>query len=142
METKQVKEIIEIFEASGLSHMEIEEGNLRIKLEKPVALSPIAVNTTAPIIEKSVLAQPVQEKPGVSITSPLVGTFYRAKSPKDKPYINVGDRVSKGDVICMIEAMKTMNEIKADKEGIVKEICVENGDMVEYDQVLILLGDD
>ncbi len=141
METKQIREIIEIFEASGLSHMELEEGNLKIRLEKPATPSmnaPVAQIVHTPMPKEP---EPEVEEEKITINSPLVGTFYRAKSPKDQPYVQVGDRVHVGDVICMVEAMKTMNEIQSDKEGIVKEILVENGAMVEYDQALIVLGE-
>lgn len=141
METKQIREIIEIFEASGLSHMELEEGNLKIRLEKPATPSmnaPVAQIVHTPMPKEP---EPEIEEEKITINSPLVGTFYRAKSPKDQPYVQVGDRVHVGDVICMVEAMKTMNEIQSDKEGIVKEILVENGAMVEYDQALIVLGE-
>lgn len=141
METKQIREIIEIFEASGLSHMELEEGNLKIRLEKPATPSmnaPMAQIVHTPMPKEP---EPEVEEEKITINSPLVGTFYRAKSPKDQPYVQVGDRVHVGDVICMVEAMKTMNEIQSDKEGIVKEILVENGAMVEYDQALIVLGE-
>lgn len=83
----------------------------------------------------------VKPEEKITVNSPLVGTFYRAKSPKDKPYVQVGDVVHVGDVICMVEAMKTMNEIQSDKEGIVKEVLVEDGAMVEFDQALIVLGE-
>ena len=136
METKQIKEILEIFEASGLSHMELEEGNLKIKMEKPVG-EIVVQPTPRPVVQE----EEIKEEPMTTIDSPLVGTFYRAKSPKDKPYVQVGDVVHVGDVICMVEAMKTMNEIQSDKEGIVKEILVEDGSMVEFDQALIVLGE-
>lgn len=144
METKQIKEIMELFEASGLSHMELEEGNLKIKMEKPVGPSQTGVQaqlTHGPIVEKP---QEPQEaaKPSVTIDSPLVGTFYRAKSPEAKPYVKVGDHIQKGDVICMVEAMKTMNEIHSDQDGVVIDILVEDGTMVEYGQPLVALGAD
>lgn len=139
METKQVKEIIEIFEASNLSHMELEEGNLKIRLEKPTG--PAQNIPVSQIVHTQVEPKPIEDENKIEITSPLVGTFYRAKSPKDKPYVSVGDIVHKGDVVCMVEAMKTMNEIQSDQEGIVKEICVEDSSMVEYGQVLVVLGE-
>lgn len=139
METKQVKEIIEIFEASNLSHMELEEGNLKIRLEKPT--DPAQSIPVSQIVHTQVEPKSIEDENKIEITSPLVGTFYRAKSPKDKPYVSVGDIVHKGDVVCMVEAMKTMNEIQSDQEGIVKEICVEDSSMVEYGQVLIVLGE-
>lgn len=136
METKQIKEILEIFEASGLSHMEIEEGNLKIKMEKPageLAAQPIP----RPVVQE----EPTQEEPMMTIDSPLVGTFYRAKSSQAKPYVEIGDHVHVNDVVCMVEAMKTMNEIHSDKEGIVTQILVEDKEMVEYGQPLIILGE-
>lgn len=139
METKQIKELIELFESSGLSSMEIEEGNLKVRLAKPA--TPVVSSPTV-VVKPTVVNEEVEEDtPKISITSPLVGTFYRAKTPNDAPYVQVGDRVNVGDVICMIEAMKTMNEIKADKAGIIKEILVENGSMVQYGDELFTLGD-
>ena len=141
METNQIREIIEIFEASGLSHMELEEGNLKIRLEKPATPSmnaPVTQIVHTPMPKEVEKVKP-EEK--ITVNSPLVGTFYRAKSPKDKPYVQVGNVVHVGDVICMVEAMKTMNEIQSDKEGIVKEVLVEDGAMVEFDQALIVLGE-
>ena len=141
MDTNQIREIIAVFEESGLSSLEIEEGNLKIKMEKPsvttVVEQPSSVVTTDAVKEET-----PAEKEEASITSPLVGTFYRAKSPKDEPYVNVGDHVHTGDVICMIEAMKTMNEIAADKDGIIHKILVEDGEMVEYGQPLFTIGED
>ena len=136
METKQIKEILEIFEASGLSHMEIEEGNLKIKMEKPAG-ELVAQPIPRPVIQE----EPTQEEPMMTIDSPLVGTFYRAKSLQAKPYVEIGDYVHVNDVVCMVEAMKTMNEIHSDKEGIVTQILVEDKEMVEYGQPLIILGE-
>lgn len=139
METKQIKEIISVFQESSLSSMELEEGNLKIKLEKPAAGT---VPAAAPLVSAPLAPQEKkEEEKRETITSPLVGTFYRAKSPKDEPYVKEGQMVHRGDVICMIEAMKTMNEIQADKDGIIREILVENGDMVEFGQDLFALGD-
>lgn len=140
MDTNQIREIIAIFEESGLSSLELEEGNLKIKMEKPsaaqVAAEPAPIVTAAPEMTQ----QKAEEE--TNIASPLVGTFYRAKSPNDAPYVKEGDHVHTGDVICMIEAMKTMNEIQADKDGIIKKILVENGEMVEYGQPLFTIGED
>ena len=141
MDTNQIKEIIAIFEESGLSSLELEEGNLKIKMEKPSAAAPAAAEP-APIVSTTPEQEITKEKEEASITSPLVGTFYRAKSPNDAPYVNAGDHVHTGDVICMIEAMKTMNEIQADKDGIIRKILVENGEMVEYGQPLFTIGED
>lgn len=140
MDTNQIREIIAIFEESGLSSLELEEGNLKIKMEKPsaaqVAAEPAPIVTAAPEMTQQ------ESEEETNITSPLVGTFYRAKSPNDAPYVKEGDHVHTGDVICMIEAMKTMNEIQADKDGIIKKILVENGEMVEYGQPLFTIGED
>lgn len=141
MDTNQIREIIAVFEESGLSSLEIEEGNLKIKMEKPSVTTPVEQPTSV-VTTDAVKEKTPAEKEEASITSPLVGTFYRAKSPKDEPYVNVGDHVHTGDVICMIEAMKTMNEIAADKDGIIHKILVEDGEMVEYGQPLFTIGED
>lgn len=140
MDTNQIREIIAIFEESGLSSLELEEGNLKIKMEKPSVTAVTSVTEQpAPVVTTTEEAPlPVNEQ---SITSPLVGTFYRAKSPNDAPYVKEGDYVHAGDVICMIEAMKTMNEIQADKEGTILKILVEDGEMVEYGQPLFTIGE-
>ena len=141
MDTNQIREIIAVFEESGLSSLEIEEGNLKIKMEKPSVTTPVEQPTSV-VTTDEVKQEITKEKEEASITSPLVGTFYRAKSPNDAPYVNAGDHVHTGDVICMIEAMKTMNEIQADKDGIIRKILVENGEMVEYGQSLFTIGED
>ena len=141
MDTNQIKEIIAIFEESGLSSLELEEGNLKIKMEKPSVTTPVEQPTSV-VTTDEVKQEITKEKEEASITSPLVGTFYRAKSPNDAPYVKEGDHVHTGDVICMIEAMKTMNEIQADKDGIIRKILVENGEMVEYGQPLFTIGED
>ena len=141
MDTNQIREIIAVFEESGLSSLEIEEGNLKIKMEKPSVTTPVEQPTSV-VTTDEVKQEITKEKEEASITSPLVGTFYRAKSPNDAPYVKEGDHVHTGDVICMIEAMKTMNEIQADKDGIIRKILVENGEMVEYGQPLFTIGED
>lgn len=139
METKQIKEIISVFQESSLSSLELEEGNLKIKLEKPAA-GMVQPAVAAPLVTAP-LPQENSKEETETITSPLVGTFYRAKSPKDAPYVQEGQMVHQGDVICMIEAMKTMNEIQADRDGIIRRILVEDGEMVEFGQPLFALGD-
>ena len=141
MDTNQIREIIAVFEESGLSSLEIEEGNLKIKMEKPSVTTPVEQPTSV-VTTDEVKQEITKEKEEASITSPLVGTFYRAKSPNDAPYVKEGDHVHTGDVICMIEAMKTMNEIQADKDGIIRKILVEDGEMVEYGQPLFTIGED
>lgn len=142
MDTNQIREIIALFEKSGLSSLELEEGNLKIKMEKPSepAVTPAVQKPSAIITTNEETTTTKQEEK--NITSPLVGTFYRAKSPADAPYVKEGDYVHTGDVICMIEAMKTMNEIQADKDGTIHKILVEDGEMVEYGQPLFTIGED
>lgn len=149
MKLKDIIRIIKIFRRSGLSELEIEMENpkFRIKLSKnnqvqiPVISSPI---TTSPVIEQKIEQKIEKEEKRVEekkenihiIRSPLVGTFYRAPSPGAEPYVKEGDFVKKGQVLCIIEAMKVMNEIESDVDGIVERILVENGKPVEYGQEL------
>lgn len=98
------------------------------------------INTAAPAVENGKTAPPapmeIFEENFHAVAAPLVGTFYRATAPDADPFVEVGDRVKNGDVLCIVEAMKSMNEIQSDADGVVKEICVENADLVEFDQVL------
>ncbi len=143
METKNIKSIIALFEASECSAMELEVEGMRIKLEKAVAMTNVVTQVAQPTV---VTPQVVTPTPVNEVTeeldayvSPLVGTFYRSASVGGKPYVEVGRHVKKGDVIAIVEAMKVMNEIKADKEGIVKEILVNDGEMVQYDQRMMTI---
>ncbi len=155
METKKIEEIVNIFEKSDVAKMELEVGELKIKLEKSVAPSAemVPVQNVVYTKESSVnsmvkeLKEPqadntanVQEEaPKSYIKSPIVGTFYQASAVGAEPYVKVGDRVNVGDVVCIVEAMKVMNEIESPCDGIIKEIKVTNEEAIGYDQVLMLI---
>lgn len=152
MENKEIFELIERFENSGLSELEIEEESRKIRMKKdcgaaPVihyagfpAAAPAAVAPAAGIEGAPVKAAPAAErKPDNDaeyIRSPIVGVYYKAPSPDEPDFVSVGDRVSKGQTLCVIEAMKVMNELKAPYDGIVKAIYGLNGELVEYDEIL------
>ncbi len=147
MDLKQLKKVIKIFESSSLSELEIEEGKTRFRLtKKRKEKGAIAERSSVSIIEDKRIEEKERkrkkEKEGkklFSVNSPLVGTFYRSPSPEEEPFAEVGDRVEVGDTLCIIEAMKVMNEITSDVEGKIKEIMVKNGHPVEYDQELFLI---
>lgn len=137
MELKKIQEIISLFEKSDITVLELEENKKRIRLEKGTT-SLTQITTTKEEVSKPAGKEIVIN--GVEVKSPLVGTFYSASSEGGKPFVSVGDKVNKGDVLCIVEAMKTMNEIRADQTGIVQEVLIENGALVEFDQVLMVLG--
>lgn len=138
MKIENIEQIIKLFERSTVSKMEIESGDLKIKLEKEVgeiSVAPRVVPTASPLADKSDAVS------GTLVKAPLVGTFYGAANPQSAPFVNVGDKVTAGTVLCLVEAMKVMNEIKAPIDGVVLEILGKNGEMVAYDQPLIRLGE-
>ena len=137
MELKKIQEIISLFEKSDITVLELEENKKRIRLEKGTT-SLTQITTTKEEVSKPAGKEIVIN--GVEVKSPLVGTFYSASSEGGKPFVSVGDKVNKGDVLCIVEAMKTMNEIRADQTGIVQEVLIENGALVEFGQVLMVLG--
>jgi len=152
MDLRKLKSLIELFESSGIGELEISEGEERVRLTRAVApgAQPAVVQSQVPTLPAgSAAAPPISEAPapapaaepeGHTVKSPMVGTFYRAGAPGSKPFIEVGDTVQVGDTLCIIEAMKLMNEIEADKAGVVKAIVVENGQPVEYGQPLVVIG--
>jgi len=152
MDIRKVKKLIEMLENSNLEEIEIQEGEESVKLVKSnrnlsnsSATQPIEVpQNYAPIapLEES-QSKDVDQEPeeGNFITSPMVGTFYASASPGTKPFINVGDLVSEGDVVCIVEAMKMMNEIKSEFSGKVLSIKVENSEPVEYGQALFEIAE-
>ncbi|MCS7054062.1 MAG: acetyl-CoA carboxylase biotin carboxyl carrier protein [Ignavibacterium sp.] len=152
MDLNQLKKLIKILENSQLTDLEIEEAGVKIKLSKNVQFVPAPQtipNIVQPQIPQAVSEQPKTEvKKEVSIEdeskfhtikSPIVGTFYRAPAPDADPYVQVGDTVSVGTVLCIVEAMKLMNEIESDINGKIVKILVENGKPVEYNQPLFLI---
>lgn len=146
MDTKKIKQIIELFEESKISSMDLEIDDIKIKLEKQTA--PVQVQSTlvastaqvAPVVSE-VASAPVQEEVKDYLKSPLVGTYYASGTQGGKPFVEVGSRVNEGDVVCIIEAMKVMNEIKAHRSGVISEIKVNDGEMVQFDQALMAIGE-
>ena len=143
MEFEDLKKVIKIFEDSKLTVLEYETENFKVKLDKRQGGAPVmpAPMPMAPATDVQAAPQaPAQEDKDV-VKSPLVGTFHAAPAPSAKPFVSVGSKVKKGDKLCIIEAMKVMNEILAPKDATIKDILVKNGEMVEFDQNLFVLGD-
>lgn len=138
MDTKKIEEIIKLFEESKVSSMEVESKDLKIKLNKHCENE---IYKTDKKIEEDKTAIKETVESNKVIKSPIVGTFYSSSSPEGKPFVTEGSFVNEGDVICIIEAMKVMNEIRSDKSGVVKEIFVQNGQMVQFDEPLFALGE-
>ena len=137
MDTKQLEVILALFEKSTVSEMELESEAFKLKLKRNTE----SVEVVARPLVQSVQATIVKEDTAHWVKAPLVGTYYHSANPDAKPYVEVGQSVKEGQVICLIEAMKVMNEIKADKSGIVQEIKAINGKMVEYNQALVCIGE-
>jgi acetyl-CoA carboxylase biotin carboxyl carrier protein len=137
MELDKLKEFIEFMNENSLCELEIEEEGKRIRLKKFSQDQPVVISQINPPQSRE---EKQERKEGtVEIKSPMVGTFYRAPSPGAKPYVEIGDNVKSGDVVCIIEAMKLMNEIKSEVGGKVVQILVENGEPVEFGQTLFLV---
>jgi len=153
MDLRKLKTLIELVETSGIAELEIQEGEERVRITRALAPGPAPVMLQAPIptapaaavaVPGTREATPPPEVPaepeGHIVKSPMVGTFYRAASPGSKPFVDVGDAVKEGDTLCIIEAMKLMNEIESDAAGVIKAILVENGQPVEFGQPLFVVG--
>ncbi len=151
MDLRKLKTLIELVESSGIAELEIEEGEERVRITKAVApgaaAAPMAMHIpvqqaplpVAPAAVSESAPAPIEAE-GHFVKSPMVGTFYRASSPGGKPFVEVGDSVQVGDTLCIIEAMKLMNEIEADKAGVVKQVLAENGQPVEFGQPLVVIS--
>ena len=149
MDIRKVKKLIELLEESDIAELEIKEGeeSVRITRNKPgVAVAPAVVAAPAATAVPMTAPSPVAEAPAAAaidghvIRSPMVGTFYRAPAPGASPFVEVGQSVKPGDVLCIVEAMKMMNQIEADKAGTVSAILVEDGEAIEFDQALIAIS--
>ena len=146
MHSKDIQELIKLLENSDLAELEIEEEGRRIRLVRnyinpQAGMTPLIVShRNAPVAAESSTAKP-QETPekGLVVTSPFVGTFYRAPSPTAAPFVDIGSQVSKGQILCIVEAMKLMNEIESDYNGRITQIYVESGQPVEYGDKLFLI---
>ena len=155
MDIRKVKKLIELLDESGIAEIEITEGEEAVRISRypsgamiaqptaPYAAAPVAPQ--APAATAPAPAQPAEaaatavEEEGFLVSAPMVGTFYASSSPGAAPYVQVGDRVSEGDTLCIIEAMKMMNQIEADVSGVIKSIRVQNGEPVEYGQTLFVI---
>ncbi len=137
MKIEDIEKIIHMFEKAKISTLELEVEDVKIKLDKKEAiLQPVAVNNIQAIDEKE-----PELNEGNAVTSPIVGTFYNRPFPDSESFVNLGDTVKKGDKLCIIEAMKVMNEIVSPYDGVVKKILATNGKMVEYGQELFVIGE-
>ena len=148
MELKDVKELLKVFDESNSSYLSVEIDNTKIKLKKYSEQKVIVENATQACEQLSpaqnnsnVDNSPESQLDGEQVLAPLVGVFYAAPSPEEDAYVQVGDTVKKGQVLCLIEAMKMMSEITAPKDGVIKKIFVKNQDVVEFEQPLFLIGD-
>lgn len=145
-ETDYIEKLAKVLADTGLTEISLEDGEQAITLRKDVIVAPVAsapVAAQAPVAPAVAPAQaPATSEPakkGTPITSPMVGTFYKSPSPDADAFVAVGDNVKVGDVVCIVEAMKMMNRIEADKAGVVKAILVNDGEAVEFDQPLIVI---
>ena len=150
MDIRKLKKLIELVEESGIAELEISEGeeSVRIGRYPPVGTAPAAPPAAAQAPASSEPASPVADSPapadqpleGTVIRSPMVGTFYRAPSPDADPFVGIGDFVSVGDTLCIIEAMKMLNQIEAEASGKISQVLVDNGQPVEFDQPLFVIS--
>ena len=151
MDLRKLKTLIELVESSGIAELEVQEGEERVRITRSAPPVAAATTTNVQLPQPSpggvAMAQPEggavaasEEPEGHLVKSPMVGTFYRAASPGAKSFVEVGDSVQAGDTLCIIEAMKLMNEIESDKTGVVKQILVENGQPVEFGQPLVVIA--
>lgn len=150
MDIRKIKKLIELVEESGVAELEITEGEESVRIHRgssapavhyaqpypaQAPAQPAAPAVPAPVAESAAPEEPA----GHIVRSPMVGTFYRASSPTAKNFVEVGSSVNVGDTLCIVEAMKMMNQIEADKAGVVKQILVENQEPVEFDQPLFVI---
>ncbi|MGM7319684.1 acetyl-CoA carboxylase biotin carboxyl carrier protein [Idiomarina sp. ST10R2A5] len=148
MDIRKIKKLIELVEESGVAELEITEGEESVRINRysaqpaPMQYAPQSQQAPqqAPASQPAASAEPASEEiSGHVVRSPMVGTFYEAPSPDAKPFVTVGSRVNAGETLCIIEAMKMMNQIEADKSGVVKQILVDNEEPVEFDQPLFVI---
>lgn len=145
MDIRKIKKLIEIIEESDIAEIEIIEGEESVRINRysshatPVAYAaahpPLAVAAAPTIAEPVAIEQPS----GHVVKSPMVGTFYRSASPGSAPFVEIGSSVKEGDTLCIIEAMKILNQIESDKSGVIKQILIEDAQAVEYDQALFII---
>jgi acetyl-CoA carboxylase biotin carboxyl carrier protein len=152
MDIRKVKKLIELLDESGIAEIEITEGEESVRISRyapgaatmmpapmPMAAPPAAIPQAVATDAAATPAAAEVEEDGYEVKAPMVGTFYAATSPGAAPFIQVGDRVNEGDTLCIIEAMKMMNQIEADVSGVVKSIRMQNGEAVEFGQTLVVI---
>jgi acetyl-CoA carboxylase biotin carboxyl carrier protein len=150
MDIRKIKKLIELVEESGVAELEITEGEESVRINRysaqpaPMQYAPQPQHAPQQTPQSAPASQPAaepasEEISGHVVRSPMVGTFYEAPSPDAKPFVTVGSRVNAGETLCIIEAMKMMNQIEADKSGVVKQILVDNEEPVEFDQPLFII---
>lgn len=145
MDIRKIKKLIELIEESDIAEIEITEGEESVRINRyssAVAPVPVAAIAPTPIAAAPIAAPAAIEAPepaGHALKSPMVGTFYRSASPGSAAFVEVGHSVKEGDTLCIIEAMKILNQIEADKSGVIKQILIENAQPVEYDQALFII---
>ncbi len=149
MDLRKLKKLIDLVEASGIAELEITEGEEKVRIAKSIAGAPMMMShapqmmhVAAPTTVAVAAAAPAEDAvpEGHIVRSPMVGTFYRAPAPGSKNFAEVGQNVNAGDTLCIIEAMKLLNEIEADQGGVIKAILVENGQPVEYGEPLFVIA--
>jgi acetyl-CoA carboxylase biotin carboxyl carrier protein len=149
MDLRKLKTLIELVESSGIAELEISEGEERVRITRTAAstqqtYAPVPQPIVAAATPQAVIPAAEPAKPAVAeghvVKSPMVGTFYRSASPGSKAFVDVGQTVNSGETLCIIEAMKLLNEIEADQSGVIKAILVENGQPVEFGQPLFVIG--
>jgi acetyl-CoA carboxylase biotin carboxyl carrier protein len=148
MDLRKLKTLIDLVSESNISELEITEADGKVRIVKADPHAAMQPQQYAPMMMQApqaapvaapVVAEPAAVDPGHPVKSPMVGTFYRSANPGAKPFVEIGDSIKEGDPICIIEAMKIMNEIEADKSGTVSRILCENGQAVEFGQPLIVI---
>lgn len=138
MDLRKLKTLIDLVSESGVAELEIREGEDHVRIVNPTRASAAALQPQT-VITAAGAAAPAPAAEKKTINSPMVGTFYRSPSPGAKPFVEVGQKVAAGDTVCIIEAMKLLNEIEAETDGVIREILVENGSPVEFGQPLFVI---
>jgi len=139
MNIEDIRSLAEILNANGLTSLEVNEGSTRVRLEKasqPAPPQTPQIPAPSPAAEANPTGQPIDFNRIAEVKSPLVGVFYSAPSPDSETFVSIGSKVKKGDVLCIIESMKLMNEVLAEQDGEIVDICIKNGDIAEFGQVL------
>ena len=148
MDLRKLKTLIDLVQQSGIAELEITEGEERVRISRGATAAPVAAAPPVTLVpfapaDTSTAAPAAAGEPAATeghvLKSPMVGTFYRAAAPGSNPFVELGQAVKTGDIVCIIEAMKLLNEIEADRDGIVKTILIDNGQPVEYGQPLMII---